>query len=224
MSHEIPVPKFLNVVANNLGIVAGLKEQVRGSGGEVRIIVHPFFFPRQIHPNNFPGYIGALHEEVADAISTQTPLIFWEEAGRVQELGTRFDLGGCDSVYVVPTQPASPTPLLTNSWIGFIFDRAPWHKTIDALKSVGIRNARLSGRLLEFNDSGVESGSLKRLVHQASGLPAASQWLNSHGYPLNCVGETAVQLIKTGIDVSFSRATHPQTVNFRLKILQHPHP
>lgn len=203
---------FLNLLKLSPGEEDELKSQIENQGGHVDILVHPYYEDFLFSKKPAFEYYQQRDKFIRDTLTNRKPLILFEEEYRLDErkllLSSDFKSG---SLYTVSTYRCEPTPIIpagetltsqktvTNNGV------ASWDYLGNVLTRMSVNHITIGGRHLtiEINDW------WEKLTVSSEKQPNVREWLKGNKIPYGCVGNTAIELARRGLDVSFSPITYP---------------
>ena len=171
-----------------------LTEQIKGSGGSLDILVHPYYVDAYYPPSKS-------YEDLRDSILQEgyrglRPLVIFESVLDTNTLAGRLSRLGDGKLVTVKTVPDDPDPLVDSRQLQSRepFKIQAWNKLNLQLFNLGVSHVTVGGRLLFMRNTARDV---------PSGVVDLDQ-LSSRG----CVGKTILELMKN-FDVSISSVSSP---------------
>lgn len=206
---EYIYPKFTIIDLNydlNPQQEGDLKREVEEQGGEIDVLVHPYYLDTVITERYeyqaSPEYIQKRDAFIKSAITTKRPLVVFQDDHDELIAKTRNIQSGL--LYEVPGADPGNLDFLAANRIGDILERA------------GITHVIVGGRILMYaypkDLTGVDE--LERLC---IGKPRALEWASREMILYGCPMRAACGFLQRGFDVSFSPICSPAVPEYSSK-------
>lgn len=204
-----------------------LSRSVRNNNGLAYVLVHPFHREGEDLELPFalrPEYEDERNEFIRNALSSNKPLIIFEEEESLSKLGERLgsDVG---TAYFVPTLTGNATPSSIKNYAGydklFMSSRVSrdlnyraWEYAVGPLVDAGVKRAEVGGKYMVLEES-VGSGDpyFNNFKRMAKGKRSAKQLVDSGIFPSASPGQVINQLLLRDIDVTISGVASPTNVS-----------
>lgn len=195
------------------------KEKISQNGGDIFILVHPYYQTRvggwnhKVVDESYPPERDLL---IRECLATNRPLLIFEEDRKRSQTEMTLQSFGHGETYFVLTQP--DTHKLTGG-------EPDWNTLVSILKESGVTHAVLGGMWMQVYKSKFAVSNLKednaagyagevedfigQMPEYSRRFPNAADWINDDLVPLGCAGMAVISLLKSGIDVSISSASTP---------------
>lgn len=218
--------KTVNLLSASQEEIGEFRKTVTQRDGKIASLVHPYWQedPQQAGRDSEEEFYGSTNlvykkqrdQYMESCINNNIPLVLFEETTAIDLLPQKLPSEAQGTVYVIPTKPGTSEPDSN--------DKNPWNPVANLLRQAGVKHIVLGGLVLDFNLTGpVQHGEYldkyqqkineeiedlkrygKQLAESKGTSPAAFRWLQKNVAPIHCVGMAAQELLKAGLDVSFS--------------------